>query len=112
MNRDKKILAAGLAAVVLVFAGGWWLGSRKPEPRPVPPTPEDCQRQLRETARAIVSAFRDAPDTRERPWDVALAAAALHAHRERAKAVHAAESGPGGSAWRTSTWRSSGDRRP
>ncbi len=61
----------------------------------------------------IETAFRDAPDAAERPWDVALAAAALHAHRERQKAVHEAGSGPGGgSAWRASTWRPSGDRWP
>ena len=59
----------------------------------------------------IEHAFRDTPDTRERPWDVALAAAALHAHRERQQAVHDAEAGGGGSR-RASTWRASGDRWP
>jgi acetyl-CoA carboxylase, biotin carboxylase subunit len=61
----------------------------------------------------IETAFRDAPGKPDRPWDVALAAAALHAHRERQKTVHDAGSGPGGgSAWRASTWRAPGDRWP
>jgi acetyl-CoA carboxylase, biotin carboxylase subunit len=61
----------------------------------------------------VETAFKDAPAASERPWDVALAAAALHAHRERQKAVHGAESGPGGGgARRASGWRSAGDRWP
>jgi acetyl-CoA carboxylase biotin carboxylase subunit len=61
----------------------------------------------------IETAFKDAPEAGERPWHVALAAAALQAHRERQKAVHGAESGPGGkSSWRASTWRPAGDRWP
>jgi acetyl-CoA carboxylase, biotin carboxylase subunit len=61
----------------------------------------------------VETAFKDAPAAPPRPWDVALAAAALHAHRERQKSVHAAESGRrGGSAWRASTWRSPGGRWP
>jgi acetyl-CoA carboxylase biotin carboxylase subunit len=60
----------------------------------------------------IEGAFRQSPETDERPWEVALAAAALAAHRERQEAVHAADSGPaGGNAWRGSGWRT-GDRFP
>ena len=62
----------------------------------------------------IETALRDVPDARERPWDVALVAAALHAHHERQEAVHAADRGPagGGGAWRGANWRSTGDRWP
>jgi acetyl-CoA carboxylase biotin carboxylase subunit len=58
-------------------------------------------------------AFRDAPDTAERPWAVAVAAAALHAHRERQAAIHDARGGESGSGpRRLSPWRASGDRWP
>jgi acetyl-CoA carboxylase biotin carboxylase subunit len=62
----------------------------------------------------IEKAFAETPDTTQRPWDVALAAAALHAHRERQQAVHGAEGAPGGggSSWRWASWRSSGERWP
>ena len=62
----------------------------------------------------IEGAFRAAPEAEERAWEVALAAAALSAYRERQDAVQAADRGPGGgvSAWRGAAWRSSGDRGP
>jgi len=61
----------------------------------------------------IAHAFQDAPDSTERRWDVALAAAALHAHRERQQAVHDAQGGAGvGSSRRASAWRNWGERWP
>jgi acetyl-CoA carboxylase biotin carboxylase subunit len=61
----------------------------------------------------IEGAFRDAPPEAERPWDIALAAAALSAHRERQAAIHDAKSSQGGGGpRRPSAWRSAGDRRP
>jgi hypothetical protein len=61
----------------------------------------------------IEGALGEVPENGDRPWEVALAAAALHAHRERQAAVHAAEGDPGGgSAWRAATWRTPGDRWP
>ena len=61
----------------------------------------------------IEGAFREAPDAAERPWQIAVAAAALHAHRERQKAIHDAEAGGARSGpRRPSAWRSSGERRP
>jgi acetyl-CoA carboxylase, biotin carboxylase subunit len=60
----------------------------------------------------IEGAFRQAGEADERPWEVAVVAAALQAHRERQETVHAADSGPaGGSAWRGAGWRT-GDRFP
>jgi acetyl-CoA carboxylase, biotin carboxylase subunit len=58
----------------------------------------------------IEGAFRQQAETEERPWEVALAAAALAAHRERQEAVQDADSGPsaGSSAWRGSGWRDGG----
>ena len=61
----------------------------------------------------VETALRDDPEAPPRPWDVALAAAALDAHRERQQAVLGAQAGTGGgSSWRGTAWRSAGDRWP
>ena len=61
----------------------------------------------------IEGAFRESAVPTERPWEVAVAAAALHAHRERQAAIHDAEEGSGrGGSRRPSAWRALGGSRP
>jgi acetyl-CoA carboxylase biotin carboxylase subunit len=59
----------------------------------------------------VETVSKDASGGPDRPWDVALAAAALHEHRERQRAVHDAQNGPAASsAWRGAAWRDAGGR--
>jgi len=57
--------------------------------------------------------FQERHDPRERPWDIAVAAAAIRVLQDRRAARHdPGADGRGSSGWRQAAWRELGSRRP